>query len=114
MDYHALGLGEATSVVTAVMLRKDEQAISIVCLYDPQEAQLPYTLSFQECTQISWDPFEDIADLYHVDAELIGFSLHTEGSQNVAVITTDRFELSFVYGSFCLQTSRTTLPSTRT
>jgi hypothetical protein len=114
MDYHALGLGEAASVVTAVTLNKDEHVISIACLYDPQEARRPYTLSFQECAQIVWDTFEDVADPRHVEAELIGVSLRTEGSQSVAVITTDLFELSFVYGSFCLQTSMATLPSTRT
>lgn len=47
MDYQALGLGEATSVVTAVTVSTDAHTISIACLYDPQNAQMPYALLFQ-------------------------------------------------------------------
>ena len=39
-----------------------------------------------------------------LDAELIDISLGTRGAQQMSVLTTDVFEISFVYGSFSLQT----------
>ena len=103
MDYQALGLGEAASVVTAVTVDKDKHTIVISCLYDPQSAQMPYTLGFQQCEHIAWQPFDACLDLRQLDAELIGISLGTSDAQQLAVLTTDVFELSFVYGSFSLQ-----------
>ena len=104
MDYQALGLGEAASVVTAVTISQDAQTISIACLYDPQKAHMPYTLSFQHCAHISWDTFDNALDPQQLDAELIGLSLRTDSPRQCAVITTDMFELSFFYESFAVQT----------
>lgn len=113
MDYQALGLGEAASVVTAVTISKDAQTISIACLYDLQQARMPYTLLFQDCARISWDTFADSLDLHQLDAELIGLSLRTDDSQQFAVITTDVFELSFFYGNFSVQTLTANLHAIR-
>ncbi len=107
MSYQALGLGEAASVVTAVTVNTDEQSILLSCLYNPQEAPMPYTLGFRQCENIAWDTFGDVPDLQHLEAELVGLSLRTTEVQKLAVITTDMFELSFCYGSFTLQTSST-------
>ena len=104
MDYQALGLGAAASVVTAVTVDKDQHTIMISCLYDPQDAQMPYTLCFTQCEHIVWQPFKVLPDLQQLDAELIDISLGPRGAQQMAVLTTDVFELSFVYGSFSLQT----------
>lgn len=114
MDYQALGLGEAASVVTAVTVGKDEHSIMISCVYDPQNAQMPYTLCFKQCENIAWQTFDDVRDLLHLDAELIGISLRTSGVRQQAVITTDVFELSFIYGSFFLQSPKSISSSTRT
>jgi hypothetical protein len=114
MDYQALGLGEAASVVTAVTVDTDEQSILLSCLYNPQEAPVPYTLWFRQCENIAWDTFDDVPDLQHLDAELVGLSLRTNGTQKLVVITTDVFELSFCYGSFSLQTPSTSSYSART
>ena len=114
MDYQALGLGEATSVVTAVTIDKDKHTIMIACLYDPQGAQMPYTLCFKQCECIAWQTFDEALDLQRLDAELIGLSLGTSGAQQLAVLTTNMFELSFVYGSFSLQTSTSASYSTHT
>jgi len=103
-NYHALGLGDATSVVTSVTVDTEEQSIVLSCLYNPQEASMPYTLRFRQCETIAWDTFGDTPDLQHVEAELIGLSLQTnEAQKKVAVITTDVFELSFCYGSLSLE-----------
>lgn len=103
-DYQALGLGNAASVVTAVTVDAAERSILLSCLYNPQEALLPYTLWFRQCENIVWDTFEDVPDLQHLEAELVGFSLRTNEAKKLAVITTDVFELSFSYGSFSLET----------
>ena len=103
MDYQELGLGEATSVVTAVTVDKDEQSILLSCLYNPQEAPMSYTLWFKQCEQIVWNTFDAVLDLQYVEAELVGLSLQTTGTQKRAVITTDMFELSFGYRSLSLQ-----------
>ena len=114
MNYQTLGLGEAASVVTAVIVDKDKHTIMISCLYDPQDVQMPYTLCFKQCEQIAWQIFNELRDLQQLDAELIGILLETSGAQQQAVLTTDVFELSFVYGSFSLQTPTSASCSTRT
>jgi hypothetical protein len=114
MDYQALGLGEAASVVTAVTVDKDKHTIMISCLYDPQDVQMPYTLCFNQCEHIAWQTFNELRDLQQLDAELIGISFGRSGVQQWAVLTTDMFELSFVYGSFSLQTPTSASHSIRT
>ena len=114
MNYQALGLGAAASVVTAVIVDKDKHTIMISCLYDPQDTQMPYTLCFKQCEHIAWQTFDASRDLQRLDAGLIGISLGPRGAQQIAVLTTDIFELSFVYGSFSLQTPTSASYSTRT
>lgn len=103
MDYRSLGIGEAGSVITAVSIASDQQALTLSCVYDPGNAATPYTLCFEGCGDITWQAFDALPDLQHLDAELIGLSLQTGGDQRQAVITTDTFELSFHYGSYSLQ-----------
>jgi hypothetical protein len=114
MNYQALGLGEAASVVTGVIVDKDQHTIMISCLYDPQDTQRPYTLCFKQCEHIVWQTFNALPDLQQLDAELIDISLGPRGAQQLAVLTTDVFELSFVYGSFSLQTPTSASYSIRT
>jgi hypothetical protein len=114
MNYQTLGLGDAASVVTAVIVDKDSHTIMISCLYDPQDTQMPYTLYFKQCEHIVWQTFDASRDLQQLDAELIGISLGPRGAQQLAVLTTDVFELSFVYGSFSLQTPTSAPYSIRT
>jgi hypothetical protein len=63
MNYQALGLGAAASVVTAVTVDKDQHTIMISCLYDPQDVQMPYTLGFKQCEHIAWQTFKALPDL---------------------------------------------------
>ena len=72
MDYQALGLGEAASVVTAVTVDKDEHTIMVSCLYDPQDIQMPYTLYFKHYEHIVWQTCATCLDLQQLDTELIG------------------------------------------
>jgi hypothetical protein len=114
MDYQALGLGAAASVVTAVTVDKNAHTILISCLYDPQDVQMPYTLCFKQCEHMAWQTCNKLGDLQQLDAELIGISLGPSGAQQLAMLTTDVFELSFVYGSFSLQTPTSASSSSRT
>ena len=100
-------------MLTVVAIDKDKHTIIVSCLYDPQEAQMPYTLCFKQCEHIAWQTFEEVQDLRQLDAELIGLSLGTGGGRQQAVLTTDVFELSFVYESVSLQApaSASTLPA---
>jgi hypothetical protein len=91
-------------VVTAVSIDKDEHTIIIACLYDPQDTQRPYTFCFKQCKHIVWPPFETSLDLQQLEAELIDISFGMRGTQQQACLTTEMFELSFVYESFSLQT----------
>ena len=104
-DYQTLGLGDAATVLTSVPVDTDDQSILFSCLYNPQQAPVPYTLWFRQCENIIWDTFADVPDLQHLEAELVGLSLQADEEQKRAVITTDVFELSFCYGSFSLETS---------
>jgi hypothetical protein len=106
-DYQALGLGDATSMVTSVTEDTNDQSIVFSCLYNPRQAPVPYTLWFRQCENIAWDTFGDVFDLRHLEAELVGLSFQTNEAQKLAVITTDTFELSFCYGSLSLETHST-------
>ena len=75
MDYQALGLGAAASIITAVRVDKDKHTITISCLYDPQDTQMPYTLCFKQCEHIAWQTFNAFPNLQQLDAELIDISL---------------------------------------
>jgi hypothetical protein len=61
---------------------------------------MPYILCFKQCEHIAWQIFKALPNLQQLDAELIDISLGPRGAQQMAVLTTDVFELSFVYGSF--------------
>ena len=114
MDYQVLGLGVAASVVIAVTVDKDQHTIMNSCLYDPQDTQMPYTLCFTQCEHIAWQTVKAFPDLQQLDAELIDILLGPRGAQQLAVLATDVFELSFVYGSFSLQTPTSALYSSCT
>ena len=94
MDYCSLGIGEAGSVITAISIATDQQALTLSCVYDPRNTATPYTLCFERCGDITWQAFDAMPDLQQLDAELIGLSLQTVGDQKQALITTDAFELS--------------------
>ena len=103
-DYQLLGLGEATSVVTAITVDQDDHTIVISGVHDPRGAQTPDKLGFKKCERIAWQTFDEARGLQHLDTELIGISLGSGGAQRHGVLTTDAFELSFVYGSYSLHT----------
>ena len=102
MDYAQLNLGKATSLVTNVLVTKWGTDVTVLCLYNPLVSSQPYELIFRDCHKLRWEVITS-EDMQEPTADLIGFSIGAESHQEAAVITTDMFELSILYGSFILQ-----------
>ena len=102
MDYTLLELGPATSLVTNVLVTKWGSDILVSCIYDPLGSRRPYQLLFKDCREVRWEVIqpEEVED---AEADLIGFSMGAAGHQDAAVIDTDLFELSVLYGSLTVE-----------
>lgn len=102
-DYELLGLGGLTSLVTNVKVSLWGNEVLIECVYNPEE-HLPYVLVFNDCHNISWNVYhpENVKDF---EAEFYGISLGEPDHRKPAVLTTDIFEISILYGSFSIQKS---------
>ena len=102
MDYTLLELGPATSLVTNVLVTKWGSDVLVSCTYDPLGSRRPYQLFFNDCREVRWEVIhpEDVED---AEADLIGFSMGAAGHQGAALIHTDLFELSVLYGSLTVE-----------
>ena len=101
-DYDLLRLGGLTSLVTGVKVALWGNQVSLECVYDPTGNRLPYVLIFQDCCDTRWTVHDD-EEVHELEADLIGISLGEEAHRKPAVIHTDIFEISILYGSFKLQ-----------
>jgi hypothetical protein len=101
-DYHLLRLGDLTSLITSVNVSLWGNRVSVECVYNPTEERLPYVLIFQDCHDIKWS-VHNSDEVNEKEADIIGFSIGAESHKKAAVITTDIFEISIIYGSFTLQ-----------
>ena len=99
-DYNLLGLGGFTSLITKVNLSLWGNEVLIECVYNPEE-RLPYILAFKDCRDISWTVHDEEA-VGELEAEFFGISLGDPEHRKPAVITTDIFEISILYGSFSI------------
>lgn len=99
-DYNLLGLGGFTSLITNVKVSSWGNEVSIECVYNPEE-RLPYVLAFKDCRDIGWT-VHDEEEVGELEAEFFGISLGKPEHQKPAVITTDIFEVSILYGSFSI------------
>ena len=100
-DYNLLGLGGLTSLITKVNVSSWGNEVLIECVYNPEE-RLPYILAFKDCRDISWTVHDEEA-VGELEAEFFGISLGDPEHRKPAVITTDIFEISILYGSFSIQ-----------
>ena len=100
-DYNLLGLGGLTSLVTNVKISHWGAELLVECLYDPTGDRLPYSLVFKDCREIRWD-VHDEEEVESELADLIGIHLGEEAHLKPALIHTDIFEISIVYGSFSM------------
>ncbi len=99
-DYNLLGLGGFTSLITNVNVSLWGNEVLIECVYNPEE-RLPYILAFKDCRDISWTVHDEEA-VGELEAEFFGISLGESEHRKPAVITTDIFEISILYGSFSM------------
>jgi hypothetical protein len=101
-DYELLNVGGLTSLVTNVNVSLWGNEISFECIYDPAGDRSPYTILFHDCRNIRWEVFhpEDVEDL---EADLIGIHLGENSHRKAALIHTDIFEISILYGSFSVR-----------
>jgi hypothetical protein len=99
-DYNLLGLGGLTSLITNVKVSSWGNEVSIECVYNPEE-RLPYVLAFKDCRDIRWT-VHDEEEVGELEAEFFGISLGEPEHRKPAVITTDIFEISILYGSFSI------------
>ena len=101
-DYELLNLGGLTSLITNINVSLWGNQIVFECIYDPTGHRSPYSIVFQDCRDISWEVFhpEDVKD---PEADLIGFHLGEDAHRTAALIHTDIFEVSILYGSFSIQ-----------
>ena len=99
-DYNLLNLGGLTSLITNINVSLWGNEILFECIYDPTGDRSPYSLVFQDCRDI-WEVFhpEDVKD---PEADLIGFHLGEDAHRTAALIHTDIFEISILYGSFSI------------
>jgi len=100
-DYNLLNLGGLTSLVKNVNVSLWGNQIKFDFIYDPTGKRLPYSIVFQDCRDISWEVFhpEDVKD---PEADLIGIHLGENAHRKAALIHTDIFEISILYGSFSI------------
>ncbi|HIK13137.1 MAG TPA: hypothetical protein IGS52_23255 [Oscillatoriaceae cyanobacterium M33_DOE_052] len=104
-DYKKLGLGGLTSLVTNIKVSRWGNEVLLELVYDPTEKRIPYSLVFQNCQKIQWEVLhgEDATD---IEADLIGIHLGEEGDRKAAVIHTDIFEISLLYGKMKIYKDR--------
>lgn len=99
MDYHLLGLGNASSLVRSLRLADWGATVLVECLYDPLGIRRTYQLLFRGCSQLRIDMMPD-ASVHEPEADLLGISLGRDGGRQPAVLTTDLFELHVTYQQF--------------
>lgn len=101
-DYELLNLGGLTSLITNVNISLWGNEILFECIYDPTVDRLPYSIVFHDCRDINWEVFhpEDVKD---IEADLIGFHLGEDAHRQAALIHTDIFAISILYGSFSVR-----------
>lgn len=102
MDYRLLGIGDATSLITNIAFTRWGSEVIISCNYDPLGRARAYVLIFKLCTEVIFRS-QNIEKLDETAAELIGLVAGEANYLAPAVITTDIFELSILYGSFELR-----------
>ena len=98
-DYELLKVGGLTSLVTNVNVSLWGNEVVLECIYDPTGDRSPYSLVFQDCRLITWE-VHDEEEIQEPEADLIGFHLGEDAHRKAALIHTDIFEISILYGSF--------------
>lgn len=85
------------SLIVGVTISKWGATVTVSCRHLLPNSPDEYELVFNDCHKLSWEVYgeENLVDL---EADIIGFSDGLENHQEAAIITTDIFELSILYG----------------
>lgn len=100
-DYNLLNLGGLTSLVQNVNVSLWGNEVLLECIYHPTGDRLPYSLVFHDCREIMWE-VHDEEEVKEPEADLIGIHLGEDAPRTAALIHTDIFEISILYGSFSI------------
>jgi hypothetical protein len=68
-------------------------------LYNPLTHDKSFRIIFKDCTHYQWDTTGSEIDERDVNADVIGFEIGLDQHRKPAVLTTDLFEISILYGS---------------
>lgn len=101
-DYELLNVGGLTSLVTNVNVSLWGNEVVLECIYDPTGDRAPYSLVFQDCRLITWE-VHDEEEVKEIEADLIGIHLGEGAHRKAALIHTDIFEISILYGTFSVR-----------
>lgn len=101
MDIKNANPQDFLAIVTGVQILKWGTEVRVECLDDPIDRQ-PYTLVFKNCREVQWQVYKSNY-LQDTEADLIGVLLGKDMYQERAIVTTDIFEVSVLYGSFEVQ-----------
>src|SRR5262245_58662354 len=99
MDYHRLGLGNASSLIHALRISDWGASVLFDCIYDPLGERKEYQLSFRGCSRLQVEMLPG-APLSEPQADLIGITLGQPEGRKPAVVTTDLFEVQITYREF--------------
>jgi hypothetical protein len=110
-DYELLNIGGLTSLVTNVNVSLWGNEVVLECIYDPTGDRSPYSLVFQDCRFITWE-VHDEEEIQEPEADLIGIHLGEDAHRKAALIHTDIFEISILYGSFSVRKGENFNPGT--
>ncbi len=100
-DYELLNLGGLTSLITNINVSLWGNQIVFECIYDPTGHRSPYSIVFQDCREIMWE-VHDEEEIKEPEADLIGFHLGEDAHRTAALIHTDIFAISILYGNFSI------------
>jgi hypothetical protein len=78
--------------------------LALDCLYDPENPK-PFQLIFKDCHHIRWELTNIDVDERDVLADVVAILLGEDGHRQPAVITTDIFEISVLYGKVIVNRS---------
>jgi hypothetical protein len=104
--FEALNLARGAWLINELTVNQWGIELTIHALYDPEEADTQFQITFKDCRKTVWDAFdvEDaIAENNALQADVIGMDIGEAQHRKPAVITTDLFEIAITYGELVIQ-----------
>lgn len=103
--YELLGVAPGRLAIAGVQITAWGRDLILECTYgegeDGAAGRQPFQLLLEGCQSIQWDAL-GYADEQDAEALVVGMFLGEEGHGAAAIIATDVFELSVLYGTLTL------------